>query len=679
VTVSPANVGVVKVNGVNYTPNCGYNTNQDLTMEAVATNSLYKFNSWGGALSGSTNPTKLIMNTDKTVSATFVLKTQAVDLQGAKTLLDGSRDVLVLDVSDAAQFAASHILCAKNYAWNSSSQTFTPSAGGLSAYKAMDVLVYDQTGAKSASAASSLAGQGFSSVKYMTDGLDDWMAEGYATFTTAEDADGCTSLGPKAFAGADQTVNENQTVTLNGSGSSSGMTYAWEQKEGASVTFDSSGANPTFTAPDLNGPAATDTLVFHLTVTDAGGNKDTDSVSVTVLWKNLAPTANAGADQTVNYGDTVQLNGTGSTDPENNALNYQWTASGGTIDPLLSGSDTATPSFTAPNKAGWVQYELTVTDNGGLQSKPADAVIITVKGDVQPQNQPPVANAGTDQTMVEKTSITLHGSGTDSDGTIASYKWAQTGGIAGVISDSNTAAPTFTAPSVTGAQQVTLTLTVTDDDGASDTDTVVINITDIPADTDGDGYTPAQGDCNDNDKAIYPGASEICGDGKDNNCNGSTDEGCAPWNRDYKVQIQSKLSVSKWGKASNSANGMLSLNNGGAFLLDEYGTPHDMSGLFAPDAKEKKLVYSLNAAGRSALEDHLIALLESAAAAQGLDLSNLDYSFLKVKISTMKIDKKTQRAAGKMTFTISGTVSGCVAGGECEEKKFTYKAKILLQ
>ena len=52
------------------------------------------------------------------------------------------------------------------------------------------------------------------------------------------------------------------------------------------------------------------------------------------------------------------------------------------------------------------------------------------------------------------------------------------------------------------------------------------------ADADGDGYSVDAGDCDDTDASVFPGAIEICGDGIDQDCNGSdlscTDEPAEP-------------------------------------------------------------------------------------------------------------------------------------------------------
>lgn len=193
--VSPAGSGNVKVNGTVYTGSCGYSSGTTLTMEAVASD-IYKFDQWGGALSGGANPTTLKMDSNKSVTAYFVLLTTAKSLSGARDEINSNKDLIVIDVSSTSDYANSHILCARNYPWNTGLKSFDESVSltSLNSYKDDDILIYDQTGGRSHDAADSLAAQEFTSIYYMTDGLDDWIASGYETFTTAEDADICTTL-----------------------------------------------------------------------------------------------------------------------------------------------------------------------------------------------------------------------------------------------------------------------------------------------------------------------------------------------------------------------------------------------------------------------------------------------------------------------------------------------------
>jgi hypothetical protein len=92
---------------------------------------------------------------------------------------------------------------------------------------------------------------------------------------------------PVARAGSDQTVDEGTVVTLDGSASEGcdgkGIpTYVWTQTSGSYVGQLGSGSTITFTAPDIN--VSQETLTFQLTVTDDGGETDTDTVSITVDW-----------------------------------------------------------------------------------------------------------------------------------------------------------------------------------------------------------------------------------------------------------------------------------------------------------------------------------------------------------------------------------------------------------
>ncbi|MFL5358742.1 PKD domain-containing protein [Archangium sp.] len=191
--------------------------------------------------------------------------------------------------------------------------------------------------------------------------------------------------------------------------------------------------------------------------------------------ENQAPQAHAGPDQTVDAGSTVVLAGSG-TDVDGTVAAYHWVQTAGPAV-TLSDASVAAPGFTAPLPAAdtVLGFELTVTDNEGATGR--DSVAVTVRA--RP-NQPPVADAGPDQTVTAGESVTLAGSGTDVDGTIVSYAWAQVSGPAVTLSGATTATATFSAPVVSAPVSLGFTLRVTDDRGASATAPVTVTVQPIP-------------------------------------------------------------------------------------------------------------------------------------------------------------------------------------------------------
>jgi hypothetical protein len=94
-------------------------------------------------------------------------------------------------------------------------------------------------------------------------------------------------------------------------------------------------------------------------------------------------------------------------------------------------------------------------------------------------NQPPVADAGPDQTLPEGSLVTLNGlNSTDPGNSPLSYRWTQTGGTQVSLSSQTVAQPTFTAPSVgTAGTALTFQLTVTNQIGLQSSDTCIVNVT----------------------------------------------------------------------------------------------------------------------------------------------------------------------------------------------------------
>ena len=224
----------------------------------------------------------------------------------------------------------------------------------------------------------------------------------------------------------------------------------------------------TVTVRDLTGGSDNGTLEYLALEIDY------DTVNPPV---NSPPTADAGSSQTVDEGVTVNLSGSGSTDPESDPLTYQWSQIGGPSVTLLN-SNTVNCSFVAPQVSSTqtITVRLTVDDgNGGSDT---DDVVITVN-DVPAANNPPTANAGVDFSVTEGNQGALNGTGSsDPDSDPLTYAWVEVGTSWVILSGANTAQPTFTAPQVSSALTITFQLTVDDGNGGSDTDTVDVTVLD---------------------------------------------------------------------------------------------------------------------------------------------------------------------------------------------------------
>jgi hypothetical protein len=297
-----------------------------------------------------------------------------------------------------------------------------------------------------------------------------------------------SNQSPSIKTGPDQTYSTAvSSITLDGSGSSdpdgSISSFTWTKDFGTGGTITSASSART-TVTGLTAGA----YRFRLTIVDNKGASVSDTIhitngsgSTTPPPTNQAPVVNAGSNQTVSSTSTT-LSGS-ATDADGTIASYLWTKVSGNGSTITS-PNAASTTVTGLTPGSYV-FNLKATDNAGASAN--KSVTITVSSSTPPPNQAPVVNAGSNQAItLPVSSVTLSGSATDADGTIASYLWTKVSGNGGTISNPSSASTTVTGLS---AGSYVFNLKATDNAGGTGnrTVTVTVNAASTPPPT--SGYT----------------------------------------------------------------------------------------------------------------------------------------------------------------------------------------------
>lgn len=227
------------------------------------------------------------------------------------------------------------------------------------------------------------------------------------------------------------------------------VSWDWDFGDGATATGPT--AEHTFTAPG--------TYTVTLTVTDDDGRTGSSAVDVTVVL--AAPEASFALTSAQR---TVQVDGTGSSDPDGTVVAWDWAFGDG----ATASGPTASHTYTT---AGTHTVSLTVTDDSGLTSTIDRTVEIAL-----------VAPTAAFSAAASQLALEVDGSASaDADGTVTTWDWD--------FGDGGTATGATASHTYAEAGTYVVHLTVTDDTGLTHVATADVTVSPAPAVLGQDAFT----------------------------------------------------------------------------------------------------------------------------------------------------------------------------------------------
>jgi hypothetical protein len=271
---------------------------------------------------------------------------------------------------------------------------------------------------------------------------------------------GSISVEPRAF--ENTTVDATVSNVTDEDGDS--VAIEWSSNATAVLDFD----DPTSENAKVAVGYVDENRTTKLTVTLTDEYDATRTLSTTVDLRFVVqpPTPTVAVEPSdPTAADVATFDATNSTDPDGSIARYAWVVTG---NDAPNPSDSEVVDYQFPSK-GTYTVTLSVTDDEGITRSTNQTVTVP--------NSPPVADAGSNQTVTEGATVTLDGRGTfDPDDESVNLSWFNRSGPEVSVSPADGERPSFTAPSVAEPQTIVFELVAADLENERATDITAVTV-----------------------------------------------------------------------------------------------------------------------------------------------------------------------------------------------------------